>query len=366
MIRGHGGEVYSVASALGLRPTEVLDFSSNVNPFGPPPGFFEALQERIGELRLLPEPDAGGLRAALSEAWGLPPSCFLVGAGTTEWIYGIPRAAGRRLAAVVLPTYADYRDAAVQAGLGLKEFGPHLNGEEALAALLEAPQDGLVFLCNPNNPTGAFLPPERILEAARQRPDLLWVVDESYADFVGPEEETSLLVLRPLPSNLLVLRSFSKIYGVPGLRLGYVGGAEEALRPLRALERPWPVDRLAEIGGAVLLRAREYRDEVRWRLRRLCAGLLRGLRELPFLEPLPGEAHFVLFRLSPPWDAPALTRALAREGILVRDCSNFPGLGPGFVRVSPRDEEANRLLLEALRRASAGSGRISALGAGGT
>nr|WP_246325234.1 aminotransferase class I/II-fold pyridoxal phosphate-dependent enzyme [Dissulfurirhabdus thermomarina] len=354
-MHGHGGDVHGLARELGRSPGEILDFSGNISPLGPPEGLREALFACYPEVRFLPEVDSRSLREALAARYGGDPEGYLVGAGTTEWIHLLPAALRADPVVVPLPTYADYADAARQAGRPLRMIGPWPGPgeEEALAAALSAAaEEGdrpLCFVCNPNNPTGRFLDPDALRALAEGHPRAAWVVDESYAPFVGPDAATSLLA-RELPGNLLVLRSFSKIYGVPGLRIGFAAGAPALLAPLRAAARPWSVDRLAQVAGVFLLGATGYEERVRgyWPPER--DRLLAAIAEAaPFLRPRPGAAHFTLCEVRPPWTARELTGALRRRGILVRDCGNFEGLRGEWVRISLRTPRENAALVRCLR-----------------
>ncbi len=354
MLHGHGGNVYEISKRLGIKPCEVLDFSSNISPIPPDSSFLEYLSSRLSEIRLLPQVDSSDLREALERRFSLPSGRFLVSSGTTSWIFLLPKALGIQRAVVPMPTYADYEDGARLWGLEVRYLGPYLPddpmaSERLLSDVAEvARQDScLVYLCNPNNPTGHFIKPELILERVRDCHEAIWVVDESYVQFVGPDERTSLL-FKDMPDNLVVLRSFSKIYGIPGLRLGYLVsmGLIDRIRPY---EMPWGVSRLAQIAGQYLLERPEIEKRVRDFVSKETKEFKKSLSAISGLHLLASSAHFFLVRLDPPVNAPDLFKRLCERGILIRDCSNFKGLGPDYIRIAIKAENENQRLIDALR-----------------
>ncbi len=354
MLHGHGGDIYSLARELRKAPDTILDFSSNVSPLPPPQGLKELLISRLDEIRCLPEVDSLGLRRALARKFGLSPACFLIGAGTTDWIFALPRILRPDRVLIPLPTYSDYADATRLASCPIGELGPwpHAESEantEILAAISRSAHDHvLIYLCNPNNPTGRFIPTKELQEAISHTREAIWVVDESYAPFVAPDRESSL-ISRGLPENLVVLRSFSKIYGIPGLRLGYAVARAELIEALASGARPWAVTRLAQIAGEYLVDQTEYQEEVRSYCRKERRRLLSMLAGLPLLRPVEAVTHFILFQVLSPWTAAYLTESLRKNGVLIRDCTNFVGLEGEYIRISLKSEAENDSLVRLLR-----------------
>lgn len=207
----------------------------------------------------------------------------------------------------------------------------------------------LYLICNPNNPDGHLFTPQELAGLARSlEPEDLLVVDESYAPFVGGLEEVSLLpYLAGLP-NVAVLRSFSKIFGVPGLRLGFLAAHPRVVAMLQPHQLPWSVGAVAQAVGPLLL----AREDLVMRAREFCLAqkdlLLQGISSLEGLEPLEGGTHFFLVRVA--GGAASLCRSLEARGIMVRECRNFQGLPEAelYIRISPGLEEANRRLISCL------------------
>jgi threonine-phosphate decarboxylase len=353
MLHGHGGDIYSLARDLGIAPGSILDFSSNVSPLPLPEGLQEVLTGHLQEIRSLPELDSVGVREALARRYRLSARHFLVGGGTTEWIYSIPRVFGHRKVCVPLPTYADYADAARLAQCPVETLGPwpdtdpHSDGD-ILDNLRRAARDqSIIFLCNPNNPTGRFISPQALRSVISSDRDSVWVIDEAYAPFVGPDSRSSLITT-DFPPNLIVLRSFSKIYGVPGLRLGYAVGDPERISALAVGARPWAVSRLAQLAGEFLVNVEPYEQRVRDYCRQERSRFLSAIKGIHLLDPVEGACPFILFRVRKPWTAGGIATKLRNHGILIRDCGNFVGLGGEFIRISLRAKGDNDTLVRIL------------------
>lgn len=345
----HGGNILATARALGCRVEELIDLSSNLTPFGTMPGLKEALVAGLDEIRYLPESGSESLRAVFAARNRIAPAQVLAGNGTTEFIYAVPAAFGCRRALIVNPTYADYATACEWAGLPVEDFAldPAAGFRLDLAALAaRLTGNELVFLCNPNNPTGVLTPSAALAELARARPDSLFLVDESYLPFT---REPSLLA-PGLPENLLVLFSASKIYGIPGLRLGFLAGSTGRIAHLGQRVKPWGVNRLAQLAGEYVLQHGEnYQEEVIRFVERERPRVMAELAALPGVAPVPGAANFILSRLHGTVRAPELKAALLEERIMLRDCSNFASLDDHYFRISLKEAAINDHVLAKMR-----------------
>lgn len=358
MFNVHGGDVFGLSRRFGCSLKEILDFSSNISPIEAP-GLEGLLCNALSEIRRLPDIQNFGLRMALSVRYGLSNECFWPGGGTTEFIYAIPWLFRREQAVILSPTYADYEIAAKRAGLSvcfINEFMPEAQERpsQLITSILKAlTRPSLIFLCNPNNPTGCFLSRDLLLSAiCAASPEHLWVVDESYVQFVQDDTKASLLFARPFPANLLVLRSFSKIYAVPGLRLGYLAGDESLIAQVVAKTAvPWNVNRLAQIAGEYLLAQQGHEAQVRAFCQREKAFLLQEIQQMPWLQYLPGQTHFFMLRLENGIRAANLVSFLENNRVLVRNCQNFQGLNDKeYIRISPRKRPDNERLVELLNK----------------
>jgi len=365
MIGGHGGNIYELARRLGCDPTEIIDLSSNVNPLGPPAGLCDDLVRRIETVSALPEVDNQGIIRCYADHLGISPDRVIAGNGTTQFIYCIPAVLKVNRALIVGPTYSDYADACRLHGVSpdffscreSDDFRPDLAGLVQAAAGADA-----VFICNPNNPTGAFIPADELKRLCRQLPQVRFIVDESYLPFVADGERQSLV--RSGIDNLLVLISISKIYRIPGLRVGFLVASPAIIAAFARGLWPWNVNQLGQAAvhflcqagpdlDAFIAETRAYLDVERMRFEQRL-GLIPGLRVFP------SPTSFFLVRLPEGLSAAMVWAALAEERILIRDCSNFKGLSDRFIRISPKTPDTNRRVAERLADLAASISRPDA------
>ncbi len=344
----HGGNIAKLAAEAGVPMGELLDFSASLNPLGPPEWFRPLISSLVSSLVHYPDPDCTDLVRAFTERFNVPADEILMGNGETELLYLLPRVLGKRRALIPSPAYADYAAAAGQAGLAVETllldeargFVPDLTAIEAALSGDEA-----LFLGRPNNPTGLMIPAAPLRELARRRPETFFVVDEAFADFTGAES----LLSGERPPNLIVLRSLTKFYAIPGLRLGALVADRALIERLRALIPPWSVNTLAQAVGAAALRDAAYAEKSRGFVAEQREALVRELAKLPMLTVYPGVANFLLLRIDGgALTAPALARRLLSDGIAVRVCDNFAGLDERFFRIAVRTATENERLCRSL------------------
>ncbi len=359
----HGGNVWKLAERAGVRPEELLDFSANINPLGPPPWLPEAVADALAQVAHYPDPEAADLTLAACELYKVWPTQALAGNGASELLPAICHLAARqgfKRALIPVPAYVDQDRCCRQAGLEVenlvctaqKGFAVDL---EALAARLDRP--ALVLLTSPGNPTGACVPARHVRDLARAFPQSLFVVDESFADFVpGIDDEAAGgagRLVRQRPDNVIVLVSMTKFYAVPGLRLGLCFAAPENASRLRRRLPPWNVGVLAQKVGARCLRDLDYRSRTIAEVAALRGALTAELWEIPGLRVFPGQANFLLCRLDRVgMSAQPLFERLLSEGLAIRLCNNFEGLDDSYFRIAVRGREDNARLVDALARFS--------------
>ncbi|MEW6658087.1 MAG: threonine-phosphate decarboxylase CobD [Thermodesulfobacteriota bacterium] len=344
----HGGDVYHLARTLGLDLRELLDFSANINPLGFPPGIPGAIQEALPEIVHYPDRRCLALKEELAAYHHLNPGEILVGNGSTELIYLAARALRPKKAVIVAPAFSEYEHA-LHAGGVPAAF--HLT-TEAQNFTLDRPLDpqaaDLVFLAHPASPSGALLAPDLLAELAAglEAAGAYLLLDEAFIDFV--EEASFKTRLAQFP-RVLILRSFTKFFAIPGMRLGYLLGGAGLIERLAAVQEPWSVNTLAQAMGRACLRDIEYMNRSRELVRRERERLLEGLKALPGLQPFPSAVNYLLVKLNrPDFTAASLQKALLSKRIVIRDASNFRGLDERFIRVAVRGREENRQLLNAL------------------
>jgi threonine-phosphate decarboxylase len=359
VIRGHGGNIYALAATLGCPVTAIIDMSSNVNPLGPPPSLSDHLRKHMDRIRALPEVDAGAAVRRFAEHFGIPANQVLAGNGTTQLIYTLPRALETRLALIVGPTYADYHDGCRQnqadSAYWLTREGENFQPDFAAMDGLLAPCD-TVYICNPNNPTGVLVEGDVLRRLSRRFPDKTFVVDESYLPFVAEPAGWSLMANRP--DNVLVLHSMSKIFRIPGLRIGFLVGKPTLIERMRSFSLPWSVNSLAMEAVQYLLEPNEAIDrfvaDTRVMLNHEKEAMTRRLSGIPGIRLFPSATGFFLVRLPDPHLSQEVCRRLAQEKILVRDCANFTGLSDRFIRISLQTRAVNEKCTTALETVLSG------------
>ena len=327
-----------------------MDFSASINPLGPPRSARRAFTKSYAEISHYPDLGGSVLREALARRHGLNPEKVLLGNGSAQLIYLICRALRPKSALVVHPAFCEYAHALELVGCAVRSY--RLSADEEFRFCLTKLEPelsrelDLVFLANPNSVTGGLIPRSEIEELASLalRKRFFLVIDEAFIDFI--EEESANRLLRANP-YLIILRSLTKYYGVPGLRIGYLLGNEKIVRLLAYQQEPWSVNlpaqrvALACLGDeAFNLRTSRWLSEQR-------RYLLKGLSRIPRLRPYPSQGNFILTRCDGSL-VPEVRAFLLKRNILVRACDSFLGLGDNFFRVAVRLRNDNRRLLKAL------------------
>lgn len=368
----HGGNPWAAARLYGGRPEDYLDFSANINPLGPPLGVIEALTKHLKAVQYYPEPEYTHLVEAIARRFDVKQEQVCVGNGATELIYRLAHLPDVRRWVIPQPTFGEYRVAAARLGqscfepilslerlnCGLTGLGLSLpyGGESWFSELKDAlfgelrPGD-LVFLCNPNNPTGELLPKELVGSVAQQciTSGAYLVVDESFMDFVPESSESVISDLDRLP-NVLVLVSLTKIYAIPGLRLGCLISSPSMVRVVRDSGPSWSVNALAAAAGAAALEDRAFVRRSQEYITRAKNQLVQWMAELGGLRVVAGAANFLFLDLQPSgFSSSHVAEQTARRKVLVRDCSSFPGLGFRYIRVAVRTPEENQRLVSVLK-----------------
>ena len=345
----HGGGGWLLAR--GNTNCPVLDFSASINPLGPPESLRAVMAREASGLAHYPDPDCLRLAAASSSYFGVKKREVLCGNGSSELIYALPRAL--RPARVVLPApcYADYARAAESARIPVVHIPPESaeTPELSFGRLAHTLRRGdMVFIGRPNNPTGLVCALAPLIRLARGRGDVIFVVDEAFADFIAGYRSCACWRL----PNVVALRSMTKFFAIPGLRLGALLGPPPILRSVRRAMPFWSVNHLAQEAGAAFMSDGEYITRARRFVSARRRELYRGLKSLPGCAVYRGRANFLLARVDRPGlDACVIRDRLLRRGILIRVCANFTGLDRRFFRVAVRTREENERLLKALAAA---------------
>jgi threonine-phosphate decarboxylase len=350
----HGGEIWEAANKTGLRRDEIMDFSSSVNPLGPSQKALESIKSSLGQIPAYPDSNSTLLRKAIASHFdGITENNVVVGNGSTELIYLFADVFMENddVAVIPAPTFGEYEHAVRKAGQEPKHV--KLNGDFRVdlgAFEREMPRAKIVFFCNPNNPTSVLTSTvdlTRMVERALEN-DVLVFLDEDFLEFVEGEKHLSMMSKIADYPNLFVLRSFTKIFGLTGLRVGYGVGSEEIIRTLLNAKIPWNVNCLAQAAAIAALYDEEHLEKTRELIRSEKAFLMSRLRGFEAFKVYPADANFIFIDIRKSGlTAAQLKEKMLNYGILIRDCSSFRGLDEYFIRVAVKTRRENERLLEA-------------------
>lgn len=333
MIHGHGDDLYRSGAEVKA------NFSTNVWYEADTEPLCRFLSERMSGIFHYPEPDAGSFRRAAAEYHGVQPANILAGNGATELFYIVAHAFAGGTTLLPVPSFTEYEDAC-----NLYDHNVLFLTDTDIHSL---PADAnLMFICNPNNPDGRIWSLEDIRTLLDCYPDMVLVIDESFIHF-APGASTAIPLLSEY-TNLLIIRSMTKCYAIPGLRLGYMLGDEALIEFIAGFGQPWSVNALAIEAGKYLFRHGESSLPDAARLLRRQQQFSRRVAAIPGFRPLPSQTSFFLTETD--YDSTDLKhRLLESHGILIRDASNFRGLNNHYFRVNTLTDEKNALLIDALK-----------------
>ncbi len=348
----HGGNVIDFAGRYGLKPENIIDFSASINPLGISENARRAVFEHFEAVSHYPEQLSETLITEISKFHSIPRRCIIAGNGSTELIYLIPRVFKPNKALLVTPTFSEYKNALslVECEVDtflVREDNAFRLEKGGLVELLKKRYD-LLYICNPGNPTGVLTSKEIILGIVDEASEYgtTCVVDEAFIDFAEDESVKKEATER---ANVIVLRSMTKFYGIPGMRVGFAVSNEDNIDKMMVHKEPWSINALGSIAAVESLRDASYIEESKKYIAKERDSLFLSLSEIPWLKPYPSAANYVLVRIEgDEMDADILFERLGKEGLLIRSCTSFDGLGSRFFRVAIRKREENERLLESL------------------
>jgi len=353
----HGGEVLDAAGESGLKREEILDFSSSVNPLGPSKKALEAAKAAFNEIPAYPDSNSSELRRAIGSRFSdIGGENVVVGNGSTELMYLFAEVFLKdgEKALIPVPTFGEYESAVRKTGETVKllrldsnfNIDPDVFKSELASAKI-------VFLCNPNNPTSMLIPNETltgIIEAALNR-DVLVFLDEDFLEFVENESTLSLISKIKRYPNLFILRSFTKIFGLTGLRVGYGIANEEIINALSCAKIPWNVNCLAQAAAVAALKDEGHLAVTRDLIKKEKAWILAEFERFSSFKVYPADANFFFVDVRQSGlTSTQLAKGLLHQGILIRDCASFRGLDQYYIRVAVKTHSENARLIEALKR----------------
>ncbi|MGB5595513.1 MAG: threonine-phosphate decarboxylase CobD [Crocosphaera sp.] len=343
----HGGNLVWAAAQIGCPASSILDFSASINPLGPPQTALDAIQGAFNSLNHYPDPNYTELRQALSQWHQLSPDWVLPGNGAAELLTW----AGRQLAQqavtyVMTPAFRDYYRALQAFGANIQPLAfPWQNPNTVITINNLREKHAGIIINNPHNPTGKLLTRESLLPLLEKL--ALVVVDEAFMDFVPPSQQQSLIPLIATYPNLVIVRSLTKFYSLPGLRLGYAIAHPNRLQQWQTWRDPWSVNSLAVAAGMAAIEDKTFEHNTRQWLLSARQELFEGLLTIQGLKPIVSAVNFLLVETVIP-SSQLQQELLQKYRILIRDCLSFTELGDRYFRIAVRTPTDNKKLLQAL------------------
>ena len=359
----HGGNIYKIFREKNI--DKILDYSSNINPYGLPENLKKEIFEKLFVLERYPDPDYIELREKIAEKNNLNIENIIVGNGATEIIFLFMKILSPKKVLIVSPTFGEYERAIKASTLAnnnleinyfeLKEAENFVLNIKNLETELENNYD-LLILCNPNNPTGQFLKLkklEEILKICEQKNTKLFV-DEAFVEFVEDWENESIINSKENKENLFVIRAFTKFFAIPGLRLGYgICFNNNLLKKMLEKKEPWSVNNIADLAGKTVLDDENYIQKTKEWIKDQKKYMYENLNKIEGLRAYKTEVNFILLKiednlLEKGLDVKNLRKKMLEKGILIRDASNFIYLNKHYFRLAIKDKLNNEKVIETL------------------
>ena len=351
----HGAEVLGAANQTGYNPWEIVDFSSSVNPLGPSKKALAAAKDAFKQIPAYPDSNSTELRQVIASHYDIKKENIIIGNGSTELMYLFSEVFLKPgdFAVMPAPTFGEYEGAVAKTGERTKFVKlTKTNQLDEVAFLREMVDAKIVFLCNPNNPTSKLIPKRAlagIVEAALAN-DTLVFLDEDFLEFVDNEKNLTFIGSISKYPNLFLLRSFTKIYGLTGLRVGYGIADSEIIRPLSCAKIPWNINCIAQSAAATALQDEAHLNVTRKLIKkekRYLSNELAKFESFSFEEP---DANFYFINIQKTGQTAAqLKNSLLKKSILIRDCTSFRDLDKYHVRIAVKTHQENVRLIEALQ-----------------
>lgn len=350
---GHGGDLKTASETFGFKQELLLDFSANINPLGPPESVIQVITEQWGTMIHYPDPAQRGYLTALGRKLGVDLKWLLAGNGAAECMALAILAIAPKKVGVIYPSFSEYEQLSEQFGAevigiyGQEEWDYKPDGAE-LKSLFS--KTDLVFIGHPNNPSGIVYSMDELIRMAEwtEETDTYLVVDEAFLDFLPVDQQATLLpILHQFPKCILI-RSMTKFYAIPGLRLGFVIAHPSLIRAMKRKQVTWSVNQFALLAGETCLGEEDYEQRTRDFIFTERPYLQEEIQRRFGWKVWPGKANFLLIRLPVSMRTDELQGELGRKGILIRSCTMYEGLTPHDFRIAVRTREENERLLQAI------------------
>ncbi len=342
----HGGDIYTMAEILGSDTNSIIDLSTSVNPLPLPSKYKQALLKNFRQINKYPDPFCRSFKETLQEVYSIPSENILCGNGSTELIYLFVKALAPRKALILEPTFNEYERACKLYNVHVYKIfslDKDLLLEKMLKTLSKTKID-LVFVCHPNNPTGWLYRKEELLNVISKFPRTTFIIDEAFIDFC---EKESLINKALSHDNIILLRSLTKFYGLTGLRFGYAVSSKEIIKKVEEFLPPWNVNIFSQALASLILKDEDFKRKTLnffIKEKKYFDRQLNLLSKKYSIHYFPSLTNFYLLKL-PKED---FFDFCFKNGILIRDCSNFYGLDKHYVRVSIKFRKWSKIFFDTL------------------
>lgn len=351
MFKGHGGH----REHLNVHTKNaVLDFSANINPLGYPEGVRKTILENFNDILHYPDIDCSSLKKYIARKIAHSADEIVVGNGSTELFYLAPRALKPAKGIILQPSFSEFPEALKCSGTEVVRYA--LNDEDDFSFhynknYFPDEKAGMLFLCNPNNPTGLLIEKHTLLAMIQRHSNVMFVVDEAFMDFVDEPERYTVINEAGTLENLIVVRSLTKFYGFPGLRIGYLVAHANVAEKLMEYKEPWTVNTFAQYAAMVSMEDDAFIAASKEFIRNERRFLYEELSNIRGLIPYKPAANFVFVKIiAEGINSVFLSKWMLEQGIAIRDCSNFAGLNDGYFRVAVRTREENTKLINVFKK----------------
>lgn len=347
----HGADIYTTAIELDINENAIIDFSSNINPYGLAEGVKNSIVESLEYADRYPDFNCRALSEAISEYENVQKDNIFCSNGSIEAIFRIVNFLKPKNALIIAPTFSEYEHALEAIGCKinyyyLKEENDFVLDEDIIDYIDQ--ETNIVFICNPNNPT-AQLTEKKVIEKILshcEKMDTNVVIDECFMDFVSDKQEYSAKNLLGIYNNLIILKAFTKIFAMAGIRLGYCMSSNiKIMDGIREIGPTWNVSTVAQAAGIAAVQETEYLNESLQFIEEQ-RGYIAERLDMMDLKVYPSSTNYIFFKCKQDID---LKHELLQYGILIRDCSDYEGLGAGYYRIAVKRDEDNKLLIRALK-----------------
>lgn len=359
----HGGNLVYLAKKYRLDQDNIIDFSSNINPLGVQDAIKELIEDNMHLITRYPDPESSRLRSVLLDSLNqneqyIGENNIIFGNGSDELFFILARLYPDKKALIPVPSYSDYEKAAFSAGMDCRflknpekdSFWLNVDG-----IVRELPDMDMVFIGNPNNPTSVVEDPDKIGYILKKCNEyrVLMVIDEAFIDFCPDYNSLTFIQKASYNPDLAVIRSLTKIFAIPGLRLGYMIACQDLVDRLNKIIQSWPLNCFAQLVGERVVKDSEYIRKTRAYVSKEKDILFNELDRIKWLSPYRPDVNFILCRIiAENVTAEDVNRHCAsHSGILIRDCVNFRGLDNSFIRIAVKSKKENSILIRCLNEA---------------